>query len=104
MPPASTALNHQVIGVEIPPTVDTLLQSVFQEEGLSFSQEPRNTAPATSVPTSVEIWSVDAVNDWAVVSQSLSSSAITPQVTTQFTTILRGFNLISVRGAQENPE
>ena len=85
LPPASTALDHQVIEVEIPPTVDTLFQGMLQEEGVSLSQEPRNTAPATSVPTSVEIGPVDA-DDRDVSSQSLSSSAFTPLVASHCTT------------------
>ncbi len=64
------------------------LQGVLQEEGLSLSQhaqEPRNTAPATSIPTSVEIGPVDAVNDRVIASQSSSSSAF-PFVASQCTT------------------
>ncbi len=71
----SAPLDHQVVEVELPPTVDNLFQGVLPAEGLSFTQEPRNAAPATSIPTSVEIEPVDADNDQVVASQSSSSSA-----------------------------
>ena len=86
MPTESAPLDHQAIEVDPPPPYCRHpFQGVIHGEALSVTQELQNTAPATSIPTSVEIGPVDAVNDRVVVSKSPLSSVF-PFVASQYTT------------------
>ncbi len=68
---------------------------MLQQEELSFSQEPRNTAPVSSIPTSVEVESVDAVNDRVVANQSSSSAFpfVAPQFTPGLSSVFQALEL-----------